>query len=209
MGKRPFLLILLLIAAAGMVCAQDKKDALAFYRQGKYQQAVDVCLEELKEMPNRMDSHAVLCWSLMKLKKYQKTLDYAEEALNISRYDSRIIEIAGEALFYLGRWQEALKYFEEYTAINPTGGRVEDVYYFMGELFIQLGKYNNADIAFSTALYHSPNVASWWTRLGYARERAEDYSWSLDAYNKALKLNPNQIDAARGKSRVEKLSDGG
>ena len=209
MVKRPFLLILLLIAAAGMVCAQDKKDALAFYRQGKYQQAVDVCLEELKEMPNRMDSHAVLCWSLMKLKKYQKTLDYAEEALNISRYDSRIIEIAGEALFYLGRWQEALKYFEEYTAINPTGGRVEDVYYFMGELFIQLGKYNNADIAFSTALYHSPNVASWWTRLGYARERAEDYSWSLDAYNKALKLNPNQIDAARGKSRVEKLSDGG
>lgn len=209
MGKRPFFLILLLIAAAGMVCAQDKRDALAFYRQGKYQQAVDVCLEELKEMPNRMDSHAVLCWSLMKLKKYQETLDYAEEALNISRYDSRIIEIAGEALFYLGRWQEALKYFEEYTAINPTGGRVEDVYYFMGELFIQLGKYNNADIAFSTALYHSPNVASWWTRLGYARERAEDYSWSLDAYNKALKLNPNQIDAARGKSRVEKLLDGG
>ena len=209
MVKRLFLLILLFLVAVGMVCAQDKKDALALYRQGKYQEAVDVCLEELKEMPNRMDSHAVLCWSLMKLKKYQETLDYAEEALNISRYDSRIIEIAGEALFYLGRWQEALKYFEEYTAINPTGGRVEDVYYFMGELFIQLGKYNNADIAFSTALYHSPNVASWWTRLGYAREKAEDYSGALDAYNKALKLNPNQRDAARGKSRVEKLSDGG
>lgn len=209
MAKRVFLLILLFVVVAGMVCAQDKKDALAFYRQGKYQEAVDVCLEELKEMPNRMDSYAVLCWSLLKLKKYQETHDYAQKALNISRYDPRMIEIAGEALFYLGRWQEALKYFEEYTAINPTGGRVEDVYYFMGELFIQLGKYNNADIALSTALYHSPNVASWWARLGYTREKAGDYSWSLDAYNKALKLNPNQLDASRGKSRVEKLSDGG
>jgi predicted Zn-dependent protease len=77
------------------------------------------------------------------------------------------------------------------------------VYYFMGEIFIQQGKFNNADIALSTALYHSPNVADWWTRLGYARERGGDFQWSLEAYNKALALNPNLVDAVRGRSRVE------
>ena len=125
------------------------------------------------------------------------------QAGTLSRYDPRVIENAGEALFYLGRRAEALRYFEEYAAISPTGGRIDLVYYFMGEIFIQQGKFNNADIALSTALYHSPNVADWWTRLGYARERGGDFQWSLEAYNKALALNPNLVDAVRGRSRVE------
>ena len=73
----------------------------------------------------------------------------------------------------------------------------------MGEIFIQQGKFSNADIALSTALYHSPNVADWWARLGYARERGQDFQWSLEAYNKALALNPNLVDAVRGRARVE------
>ena len=73
----------------------------------------------------------------------------------------------------------------------------------MGEIFIRLAEYNHADIAFSTALYHSPNISLWWSRLGYAREMAEDYKHSLDAYEKALALNPNLLDADRGRSRVQ------
>jgi cytochrome c-type biogenesis protein CcmH/NrfG len=46
-------------------------------------------------------------------------------------------------------------------------------------------------------------VADWWARLGYARERGGDFQWSLEAYNKALALNPNLVDAVRGRSRVE------
>ena len=43
---------------------------------------------------------------------------------------------------------------------------------------------------------------SWWTRLGYAREMAGNYTESLKAYEKALELNPSKTDAARGKERV-------
>ena len=56
--------------------------------------------------------------------------------------------------------------------LNPTGDRIGQVYYFMGETYIRLGQYNNADIALSTALYHIPSAARWWSRLGYAREGA-------------------------------------
>ena len=193
----------LLLVGPFSVSAQDKVDAVELYRTGDYVGAIEVCRKELEEMPNRMDAHAVLGWSLVNLKRYQEALEASQQAFQISRYDPRVIETAGEALFYLGRQVEALRYFEEDAAISPTGGRIVSVYYFMGEIFIQQGRYNNADIALSTALYHSPNVADWWARLGYAREKSEDFQWSLEAYNKALALNPNLADAVRGRSRVE------
>jgi len=195
------LVVLVLVSAPGF--AQDKDDALALYRSGDYAGAIEVCRRELAEMPNRMDAHAVLGWSLVRLRRYEEALAASEEAFRVSRYDPRVIETAGEALYYLGRRNEALRYFEEYAAIAPTGGRIDLVYYYMGEIYIQQGRYNNADIAFSTALYHSPNIADWWTRLGYARERAGELRYSLEAYNKALALNPNLEEAARGRSRVE------
>ena len=203
MRSKPVLIFVFALITTLAVTAQDKYDAVELYRNGDYSGAIEVCRKELEEMPNRMDAHAVLGWSLLKLERYQEALEASQVAFQISRYDPRIIENAGESLFYLGRRAEALRYFEEYAAISPTGGRIDLVYYFMGEIFIQQGKFNNADIALSTALYHSPNVANWWTRLGYARERGGDFQWSLEAYNKALALNPNLVDAVRGRSRVE------
>ena len=203
MRNRLVFFIPVLLLGALSIGAQDKDDAVELYRNGDYQGAIEVCRKELEEMPNRMDAHAVIGWSLLKLERYQEALVASQEALQISRYDPRVIETAGESLFYLGRPSEALRYFEEYVNVSATGGRIDLVYYFMGEIFIQQGKFNNADIALSTALYHSPNVADWWARLGYARERGGDFQWSLEAYNKALALNPNLVDALRGRSRVE------
>jgi tetratricopeptide (TPR) repeat protein len=209
MRNRARIALIVLLFPLVAVYGQEKMDALELYRNGNYQQAITVCLEELEEMPNRMDAYAVLGWSLLKLDRHREALEYGQKALAISRYDPRLIEINAEALFYLGRRREALALFEEYAAIAPTGGRIEIVYFFMGEIFIQEGQYQRADISLSTALYHSPNVASWWARLGYAREKAEDFQWALEAYNKALALNPNQVDAGRGKARVEARLTGG
>lgn len=79
----------------------------------------------------------------------------------------------------------------------------------MGEIFIRLGEFNHADIAISTALYHSPNIVRWWARLGYAREMAQEYNWAIDAYQKALQLNATFTEAERGIERVrEKMESG-
>ena len=185
------------------VFSQEKPDALQKYRNNEYEEAVKICLNEIEAMPRNLDSYTVLGWSLVKLNRYQEALNYSLAALKISRYDTRIIENIGEAHYYLGNNLEALKYFEEYVSLVESGGRVDVVYYYMGEIFIRLGEFNHADIALTTALYHSPNVARWWSRLGYAREMAEDYKWALDAYDKALKLNPAYAEAIRGKSRVQ------
>jgi tetratricopeptide (TPR) repeat protein len=201
---------------AGLVClgilivfpgfSQQKPDALAMYRAGRFEEAIQICLNELKEMPRNMDSYSVMGWSLLRLERHDEALSQANKALRMAPFDHRIIEIAGEALFYLGRNGDALKHFEEYVSIAPAGTRIAGVYYFMGEIFIRLEQYNNADIAFSTALHYENSNADWWSRLGYVRERGEDYAWAKLAYENALKLNPALEEAEKGLESVnEKL----
>lgn len=202
MRKQNFVSLMLFILAIS-VFGQDRPDALVLYQNGKYADAIKVCEGELKVRPGNMDSYSVLGWSLIRLEKYTEALEKAKEAIKISRYDTRIIEIIGEANFYLGKNSEALKWFEEYASLSPGGGRIDSVYFLMGELYIRLGEYSHADISFTTAVYHSPNIARWWARLGYAREMAKDYSYSIEAYDKALDLAPSFSDAKRGKERVE------
>jgi tetratricopeptide (TPR) repeat protein len=199
----PFLFVSLLFSAG----AQEKKDALKLYRQGDYEQSVAVCLEELStftdaQLIRRMDAYTVLGWGLIRLERYEDAVKYGEEALGYSRYDARIIENMGEAHYYLGNHAKGLDFFQQYVALNPTGDRIGQVYYFMGETFIRLGQYNNADIALSTALYHVPSAARWWSRLGYAREGAEKLNTAEDAYNEALRLQPSLQEARKGLERI-------
>lgn len=200
---RVFTASLLFLLVLATLAAQDRPDALKLYNAGDYRRAIEVCLQELEDMPQNMDSYAVLSWSLVRLGEYDEALKYARQGMEIARYDPRMVEIVGEAHFYEGRNLEALKWFEEYAVLAPTGPRIDTVYYLMGEIFIRLGEFHHADIAITTAVYHTPVIAQWWARLGYAREQAEDYTYALEAYNEALRLKPGFNEAERGKARVE------
>lgn len=193
------------------ILPQDKADALELYMAGEYEDAILICEQELEETPKSMDSYTVLSWSLIELGRYEEALEYARRGLQISRGDYRIIEVVGEALFYQSQFIEALGYFEEYIVLAlPDEKRIDDVYYFMGECYINLKEYNNADVALTTALYFQPNIADRWARLGYAREMAGYLVWSLDAFERALALNASHREAREGRIRVErKISQSG
>lgn len=198
-------LSLVLLTFTAVVAAAQQKDALEAYKAGRFADAVTITQEELKTNPGNMDSYVVLCWSLQKLEKHQDAYNTALQALKLNAYDFRIIEIVGESSFYLGKNLDSLKAFEQYVVLAPSGDRIEKAYYFMGEIYLQLGQYNRADIALTTAVYHAPQTAAWWSRLGYARMLAKDYPSAKKAYDEALRQNPGLTEAARGKQQVEGL----
>lgn len=183
--------------------SQAKQDALVLYNNGKFREAILVCEAELQENPNRIESYVVMCWSLVKNKQYNEAEIRALDGLKISQYDLRLIEILGEARYYLGKNQAAMEQFERYVANAPeSGSRVGSAYYFMGEIYIRQAKYQHADMAFTAAVKKEPLLDKWWVRLGYAREMAKNYYEAMDAYDEALRLNSSSIDAERGRSRV-------
>jgi predicted Zn-dependent protease len=143
-----------------------------------------------------------MCWSLLRLNRYEEAMGFAQTGRNLSRYDARIIEILGEINYYEGRNTEALQFFQEYINLAPEGARIETVYYLIGEIYIRLGRFRHADIALSTAVHWVPGNAAWWTRLAYARENAGDLAEAVIAYERALNLNGQLADARRGLDRA-------
>ena len=196
--------VLLLIQSASVFAQTQQKDALVLYHNGKYKESVQVCEEELKENPNRIDSYVVMCWSLVKNKQYAEAEQRATEGLAVSAYDLRLIEILGEARYYLGKNNGAMEQFQKYVAnANESSSRLGTAYYFMGEIYIRQARYQHADIALSSAVKKEPLYENWWIRLGYAREMAGNYLEALEAYDEALRLNPSSVDASRGRDRVK------
>ena len=193
------LALLLLEAALGW--AQDRPDALRLYVDGKFDEARRACIAELAATPGNIESYVVLSWSLIGLKRYADAENYALKGYALQR-DPRLTETLGETAYFLGRNDAALRNFQNYLSVVSEGGRVGTAYYYMGEIYLRLGRFGHADIAFSTALQFSPGSAKWWTRLGYAREKFGDAVHSLDAYQKALALDPKLQDASDGVDRV-------
>jgi tetratricopeptide (TPR) repeat protein len=195
------------LVAAG-AAAQDKPDALELYRANRFADAIKVCQQELAIQPNNIDSYVVMGWSLLRLQQYADALAAGQKANGISPNDPRVIEVIGEADVFLGRIDDALNNLQQYVILRPNGDRIGRVYWLMGECYIRLKAFQNADIALSTAVYYEQNNALWWTRLGYARELGNDLQWASNAYSHALKLDPGQADAQRGKDSVDKKLKG-
>lgn len=198
----------LIALVAGGLAAQDKPDALELYRANKFADAIKVCLQELAISPNNIDSYVVMGWSQLRLQQFGDALATAQKAQGISPNDPRVVQITGEAQVFLGRFGDALANLQSYVALRPGGDRIGRVYWLMGECYIRLKEYQNADISLSTAVYYEQNNALWWARLGYARELANDLKWASDAYSHALKLDPGQPDALRGRDSVTRKLQG-
>jgi len=194
-------------AAVFLLCAsaaaqQARPDALAEFRRGNYERAVEIGLGEIAANGRNMDAYVALCRALIRLGRHEEAMRFANTARGINRHDPRIIGILGEIYFFMGNNSEALRYFQHYVNIAPEGSNVHMAYFFIGEIFIRTGRFRRADIALTAAVHKMPGNAEWWARLAFARERAGDLAQAVAAYERALALNSRLADAQRGLDRV-------
>lgn len=210
-----FLALSLFFLAAASLAAQQA-DALQLYRQGrdleyagkeaeaeaKYLESVKICDAELAATPTRMDAFAVKAWSLQRLKRYSEVIEVGTAGLKISS-DMRLVEVMGEAYFYLNDMTSSLRYMQRYTDNSPeTADRISTAYFFMAEAYFKLKKWEHADIAYTMALAKDPNTPRWWYRLGQVREFKGELKPALAAYERAIALQPSLTEAVQGRDRL-------
>lgn len=177
-------------------------EILKLTTSGKHDEARIKSLARISEVKDDIDAYVSLSWSLLALRRYKEAETWALRGYE-TRKDPRLAQAIGEASYYLGKNDIALAMLQEYIASYPEGPRAGLSFYLCGELYVRMGRYMHADIAFSTAVQHNPGNPSWWVRLGWARENARKPLQALSAYEKALALNPNLVDAIEGKKRIQ------
>lgn len=216
--RKRYIIAFLIFLTLTLAYSQQATGALKHYFNGRdldgkgrstdavneYNTAISICLAELSRDPRNMETYAVYTWSLYRLKRYADTVAACDEALKIAK-DVRIIETKGEALFYLNRFAESLAAMETYISAAPAGERASVAYFFEGEIYKLLERYNKAEIAYTAAVYLSPSSALWWYKLALVRERLENKQGAKEALTKALSIRPDYADAAKALKRVEAL----
>ncbi|MDR3167652.1 MAG: tetratricopeptide repeat protein [Treponema sp.] len=180
--------------------AQGRMDEAASY----YNEAVRICLDEITQNRATGDSYAVLTWTLRRQQKYAEVITWGERGLRLYTDDYRIIETMGEAYFYLDNYNASLQSMQRYVNALPQGERASVAYFFIGEMYRLTQRYRLADIAYTTAIHLEPGIALWWYRLGSVREAVGDFVPAVEAYDQALRLNPNYREAAEGRSRSQR-----
>jgi len=113
---------LLLLMVPFMVTGQSRPDALELYRQGRFDQAAEVTLQEIRDNPSNLDAYTVLGWSLLALNRDAEALEYGLAGLQVSRFDHRIVNIVGEAHYRMGSYTDALQYMQNYAGYRPHDG---------------------------------------------------------------------------------------
>jgi tetratricopeptide (TPR) repeat protein len=203
--RTPFLALLFLFVfgiVAAAAATMPGTEILKLTSAGRHEEARLRAMARITEMSDDIDAYVSLSWSLVALSRYEEADSYARKGM-VLRKDPRLAQAIGEASYYLGKNEVALAMLQEYIASYPEGARAGQSYFLCGELYIRLSKFMHADIAFSAALRHNPNNPQWWARLGWARENSRRPLQALEAYEKALSLNPNLPDAVDGRKRIQ------
>lgn len=171
-----------------------------------YNEAIQLCMDELNRNNANMDSYTILTWSLLRQRRYTEVINWGDRALRINPGDYRIVETMGEAYFYLNDYEHALVMLQRYAASMPRGDRSSTVYFFMGEIYRNQRKYLHADIAYTTAVNLEGGISLWWYRLGTVREAAGEYASAIEAYEKVISINPNYREAVEALERTKRLN---
>ncbi|MBN2354135.1 MAG: tetratricopeptide repeat protein [Spirochaetales bacterium] len=187
----------------------EKPDALKAWQENRYDDAIAICLNEIKETPYNRDSYLVLGWSLRDAGRYAEAFDYAKLGIERTGANSKLLDIAEASIVKLyawlydqGRLDEAAGRIMQFISYLPNSASVPSAYALLGTIQLKKGNYIFADTALSYALHANAAVFEWWASAGMARENCGDYKSALAAYTEALKLNPTDPEALRGRDRV-------
>ncbi len=159
-----------------------------------FQRSLAMTERLLSKEPSNPDLQTLKTWNLFRLHRYVDTVVYAQSVLN-TREDHRVLETMAEALFFLNKNEEALSAFGRYFTIAPENDdRRSSAFYYVGEIYFRIKKYEHADIAFSTAVSMEKNMYYCQYRRAY------------EAFNTSLSLKSNFKPALEARERVKAKS---
>jgi predicted TPR repeat methyltransferase len=127
---------------------------------------------------------------LYRKEKYNQSLYYFNESIEINPTFAEAWYGKGIALFEQGKYDEAIKAYNESIEINPT---YAEAWYGKGVALSEQGKYDEAIKAYSESIEINPTFAEAWYGKYLALFEQGKYDEAIKAYNKSIEINPSAL----------------
>ncbi|HLL04431.1 MAG TPA: tetratricopeptide repeat protein [Myxococcaceae bacterium] len=100
--------------------------------------------------------------------------------------------IKGTSEYLQGNFDQALLSFNEMKQYAPNDPRLPAA---VGEIYLSMGKYNDAITEFQAALTIDPKRSTTWSRIGFIQAQLGKNDEALSSLRKAIALYPNDFNA--------------
>jgi tetratricopeptide (TPR) repeat protein len=159
--------------------------------QDYYEDAIPLLESGLKIAPQRADLHAALGESYFMSGKAEKAIDEFKTLIALDP-SARSYTFMGLSYRHLGRFDEALKYFNQGLKLDPAN---PSCLFNIGYIQERQGSYAEADRLFQQALRSNPDFSEALLELANLRTREKKYAEAADLLRRYVKVSR---DAATG-----------
>ena len=169
---------------------------LSQLESGEYLQA-RLSLEQAVSLdPKQATYRNALGYANLHLGRLPHAVDAFREALKLNPDFPEAYNYLGVALAQSGQWGEAIAAFEKiltFQAYNTP----QLVYQNLGWAYYNLGRYQEAEVALTTALRYDPKLVLAHYSLGLTREKRGRVQEAREAYQRVLELVPPDSETGR------------
>lgn len=183
------------------------------YKEGKYAEALPFFREFMKNNPKQFQSGINLGNCHMHLKQYEDAINafnkviegFKNENPNLKGNEkaATIYASIGEAYGGLNNLEEAAKYYKESMALYPPKDAA--VAYNVAEILFNGGMTDEAIEYYSLAASLKPDMAIYYSKLGYSYLNKGDFKLAVENFEKFIKMAPDDPQTPTLKSLVDEL----
>lgn len=171
-----------------------------YFASGNYEEAAGQFAMALGINKNRADYFIDYGMSLIGVGKYEEAIEQFDQAYQeknmkiILENNKRALRGKGITYYYMKDYEEATRQFDLALQIEELSDLNLDILYYKGCTLLKLGKYDEAEKAFTSILSIDENNAKAYYQRAYVYKLLGDYESSLSDYDMAISMDPNCFD---------------
>lgn len=175
----------------------------SLYELGHYYESIDSYKEALNLDPNLGWTIHSIGISYAKLNQHEEALKYYKRALELNELDDVLWFDMGRSYQLLQRYDDAIGCYERSLSINSNDKeQVDDIKNRIGKCLFCLERFEEANESLINSNGNHNENSEYWVLKGMSLRKLEKNWESLKAYNKALEIDPNDINALSNKGEV-------
>lgn len=179
--------------------AERMKSLWGLLEAGKYTAAKNGFTEMKAAYTDRAEPHAGLGWWALERKRFTDAQRHFEDALRRDARQPKAMFGLAMANERAGRSSQAIVFYRDYLQHHPKGADAGVAHRRLRELIEDSGAGESGDMAspanHCVVLSDLPETAQEWTLAGRCYGRKKSYRLADDAFDHALRIDPNYVDA--------------